>query len=164
VVLKEPSEEDAVLLERFAAGLSEETISSRFLGSVMDGQVLLSELAPRPDRFVLVAIWNGCIVGHAAYYRSGREAAEVGLMIADSFQGRGLGTAMVESVARKANEDGISVFETIIGWDNLRMVRMVRAIGFPTSEKVEHDVIRIRFPTSVDPVTIRQFQDHWVFG
>jgi GNAT superfamily N-acetyltransferase len=164
LTLRELRTEDSLLLERFADSLSEETIHFRFLGSSMDIQVLLKELAPRPDSFTLVAVWGGGLVGHAAYYRSGLETAEVGLLVSDAFQGRGLGTAMVEGIARAANEAGISLFETIIGWENLRMIKMVRAMGFPTSEKVESEVVRIRFPTSIDPVTIKEFQDRWVFG
>ncbi|MDE1853313.1 MAG: GNAT family N-acetyltransferase [Thaumarchaeota archaeon] len=103
------------------------------------------------------------MVGHAAYYRNDAETAEIGLLVLDKYQGLGLGTMLTERIARSAHGEGISMFETIIGWNNPRMIRMMRNMGFPTSERVEPDLIRIRFPTSIDPVTIKEFQDKWVF-
>ncbi|HKT21652.1 MAG TPA: GNAT family N-acetyltransferase, partial [Nitrososphaerales archaeon] len=81
----------------------------------------------------------------------------------DEYQGRGLGTGLTEMIARAANEDGVSVFEAIIDWNNTKMIELVRDMGFPTSERVEPELIRIRFPTSIDPVTITEFQERWVF-
>ncbi|HKT21027.1 MAG TPA: GNAT family N-acetyltransferase, partial [Nitrososphaerales archaeon] len=126
-------------------------------------ETLVSELSPRPGCLSLVAVVGERIVGLTSYCRSGQESAEVGLLIVDEYQGRGLGTQLTERIARAANEDGISVFEAIIDWNNTRMIELVRNLGFPTSEKVEPELIRIRFPTSIDPVTIAEFQERWVF-
>ena len=164
VHLRRAVPEDAGLLERFLNALSEDTVSLRFLELPADRRTLLRQLAPAPNNFVLVAVKGGTtIIGHAAYYTSGKESAEVGLTILDEYQGKGLGTMMVERIARAANCAGISVFETIIGWENTGMITMVRSMGFPTAVKVEPDVIRIRFPTSIDPVTIEEFQSRWTF-
>ena len=124
---------------------------------------MVRELSPRPGCVPLVALKDGRIVGLSSYCRSGPEAAEVGLLIADGYQGRGLGTGLTERIARSANEAGVSMFEAIIDWSNTRMIELVRNLGFPTSEKVEPELIRIRFPTSIDPVTIGEFQERWVF-
>jgi acetyltransferase len=156
--------EDQGMLERFLNSLSEETLSSRFLESPADRRTLLRRLLPGPKNYVLLAIQNGdLVIGHAAYYRSGEETAEVGVVILDSHRGIGLGTIMVEKIARAANAAGISVFETITSRENMGVTKMVRSIGFPTSVKVESDVVRIRFPTSIDPVTIGEFRSRWSF-
>jgi len=154
---------DEGMLEKFVAGLSAESISFRFLVSGIEKHFLLKELSPRRDGFTLIAVKDGVMVGHAAYYRSSMDAAEVGLLILDGYQAKGLGTGMLERIARTANEDGISMFEAIIGWNNMRMIKLVRTMGFPTSERVEPELIRIRFPTSIDPVSIAEFQEQWVF-
>ena len=163
VVLRELRNEDREMLERFVDLLSEDTIYFRFLASGINREVLIDQLSPRPGAVILVAVKDRAIVGHVAYFKSQAEAAEIGLLILDSYQGKGLGTRMIESIARAANSDGVSVFEAIIDWNNTRMIKMVRGMGFPTSEKVEPDLIRIRFPTSIDPVTINEFQESWVF-
>ncbi|MDE1858400.1 MAG: GNAT family N-acetyltransferase [Thaumarchaeota archaeon] len=150
-------------LGRFVDGLSEDSIYYRFLTSGISREALLSELSPKPGCVSLVAVAKGRIVGLSSYCRSGPETAEVGLLIIDEYQGKGLGTGLTERIARAANQDGVSMFEAVIDWNNTRMIELVRNLGFPTSEKVEPDLIRIRFPTSIDPVTLGEFQDRWVF-
>lgn len=163
IMIRELTDADRELLEKFVDGLSEDSIYFRFLASGIGRQLLIEQLSPRPGGMTLVAVLGTTIVGHASYYRSESEAAEVGILILDGYQGKGLGTRLIESIAGAANSSGITVFETIIGWNNTRMIRMVRSLGFPTSEKVEPDLIRIRFPTSIDPVSIGLFQEKWVF-
>ena len=156
--LKPAQLEDNGLIDEFVKSLSEDTILFRFLDLPLDRNVLLTELVPNATNYVLMAIRDEKVIGHAAYYRSGRGTAEVGIVIRDAFQDKGLGTIMLEKIASAANMDGISVFETIISHDNLRMIKMVEEMGFPISIKREPDLIRIRFPTSIDPVTIEIFK------
>lgn len=163
VSVRELGPADAGLLERFVDGLSDDSMYFRFLATGIDRQVVIEQLSPRPGGLTLVAVQGGAIVGHVAYYRSESEAAEIGILVLDGYQGKGLGTGLIGRVAQMANAEGISMFEAIIGWNNTRMIKMVRSMGFPTSEKVEADLIRIRFPTSINPVTIREFQEKWVF-
>lgn len=163
VALRELLDEDRSMLERFVDRLSEDTIYFRFLASGVNREVIVEQLSPRPGAYALVAVAGGAIVGHAAYFKSQPDAAEIGVLILDSYHGKGLGTRLIESIARAANANGITVFEAIISWNNTRMIRMVRNMGFPTSEKVESDLIRIRFPTSIDPVSIAEFQEKWMF-
>ena len=162
--IRELAEDDRAELERFVDGLSQETIYFRFLATGIDREVLIEQLSPRKGGKTLVAILGEQIIGHVAFYKSESEAAEVGILVLDGHQGKGLGTRLIEAIAQAANAEGISIFETIIDWNNTRMIKMVRSMGFPTSEKVECDLIRIRFPTSIDPVSIAEFQERWVFA
>lgn len=163
VTLRELQKEDRGMLERFVGQLSEDAVYFRFLAAGINRQVIVEQLSPRTGAYALVALRGANIVGHVAYFESASEAAEIGVLILDAYQGKGLGTRMIESIARAANVKGVTVFEAIIGWNNTRMIRMVRSMGFPTSEKVEPDLIRIRFPTSIDPVSIAEFQERWEF-
>ena len=164
VEIRELREEDEAELERFVDGLSQDPIYFRFLASGINREVLIQQLSPGRGGKTLIALLGRRIIGHVAYYRSESEAAEVGILILDGYQGKGLGTRQIEAIAQTASADGITMFETIIDWNNTRMIKMVRSMGFPTSEKVEPDLIRIRFPTSIDPVSIAEFQEGWVFG
>ena len=163
VTLRELHAGDSEMLERFVERLSEDTIYFRFLAAGMNRRVIVDQLSPRPGAYTLVAVTGGTIVGHVAYFKSQSDAAEIGVLILDAYQGKGLGTRLIESIARAANAKGVTVFEAIIGWNNTRMIRMVRTMRFPTSEKVEPDLIRIRFPTSIDPVSIAEFQEKCMF-
>jgi RimJ/RimL family protein N-acetyltransferase len=163
VTLRELRDQDREMLEHFVDQLSEDTIYFRFLAAGINREVLIDQLSPRPGAFILVGVKDRTIVGHVAYFKSDLGAAEIGILISDAYQGKGLGTRLIESVARAANSDGVTMFEAIIDWNNTKMIKMVRGMGFPTSEKVEPDLIRIRFPTSIDPVTIEEFQEKWVF-
>ena len=162
--VRELREEDRDELERFVDGLSEDTIYYRFLASGIDREVLIEQLSARRGGRTLVAVLGKKLIGHVAYYKSESEAAEVGILVLDGYQGKGLGTRLIEAIARTANAEGITMFETLIDWYNTRMIRMVRSRGFPTSEMVEPDLIRIRFPTSIAPVSIAEFQERWVFS
>lgn len=163
VLIRELCESDDPALHGFVAELSEEAIYFRFLTGGIDAGLLFRELSPKSDRFTLVAVLRDRIVAHAVFYRATHGPAEIGLLVLDECQGRGLGTRLIEMLAREANDEGITAFEAVIGWNNTRMIRMVRHMGFPTSEKVEPDLIRIRFPTSIDPVSISEFQEQWRF-
>lgn len=158
--LRRARSEDRQALEQFVNGLSEESLAFRFFESPVDRSVMLRQLMPARNNYVLLAFTGDAVIGHAAYYRSGKAAAEIGLIVGDAFQGRGLGTVMIERIARSANLGGISVFDTIISPDNTRMIKMVRDMGFPISVMSEPGMIRIRFPTSIDPVTIKEFEEN----
>ena len=80
---------DSAALEKFVDGLSEDSIYYRFLTAGVSKETLVSELSPRPACLSLVAIVGERIVGLASYCRSSPEMAEVGLLIADDFQGKG---------------------------------------------------------------------------
>jgi GNAT superfamily N-acetyltransferase len=162
--VRELGPEDDRSLTVFVGQLSEDAIYYRFLTSGISKEAVFSELSPKLGSYVLAAFKEGAVIGIASYTSSGPEAAEVGLLVLDAFQKMGVGTALTEMVARAANRRGVSVFEAIIDWSNTKMIELVRNLGFPTSEKVEPEYIRMRFPTSIDPVTIAEFQERWAFG
>lgn len=161
--IRELREDDRAELERFVDGLSQETIYFRFLASGINREVLIEQLSLRRGVRALVAVVGQKIIGHVAYYKSDSEAAEVGILVLDEYQGKGLGAHLTKAIAQIADADGISMLETLIDWNNTRMIKMVRSLGLPTSERVEPDLICVRFPTSIDPASIAEFQERWVF-
>ena len=76
---------------------------------------------------------DGRIVGHAGWEREPDqpERAEVALEIADTMQGKGLGTALLCQLAEAANEMGIQVFDAEVLPENHKMLRVVSDCGFP---------------------------------
>jgi RimJ/RimL family protein N-acetyltransferase len=86
--------------------------------------------------YVLVAEVDGELVGLARFSQSPQMAAtephsmEVGMLITDAWQGRGLGTAMLHRLASEARVRDVTTFTAITLWENRRMLRLGRRV-FP---------------------------------
>lgn len=149
---------DAILA--FLRDLSEESRRLRFFTGMAD----LDHLADRAadvdylDRMGLVATVRGAVVAHAVYLLIGEDRAEAAFAVADAYQGRGLGTIMLGQLAEAASEQGVRVFEAEVLPENHRMVEVFRESGFPIETMSEPGQIRIRFPTSLTPEALEQFE------
>ncbi|MCA1677385.1 MAG: GNAT family N-acetyltransferase, partial [Actinobacteria bacterium] len=78
-------------------------------------------------------------IGVARFVRSREqpEHAEIAITIADSWQGRGLGRALLRRLVQRAREEGITRFTADIMADNRAMLALIRKLG-PT-EVVHQD-------------------------
>ena len=74
--------------------------------------------------------------------------AEFAVAVADAWQGRGLGTLLLEHLARVALAAGVTEFEADVLGANTRMVAMLRATGFALQLNSRGGVFRYAFPTS----------------
>jgi RimJ/RimL family protein N-acetyltransferase len=70
-------------------------------------------------------------LGVARFVRSGTDprAAEVAVAVVDSWQGRGLGTALLEALAARAHEEGVERFTASVLADNPAMLGLLRNLG-----------------------------------
>jgi RimJ/RimL family protein N-acetyltransferase len=107
----------------FCAGVpANETWAERFaaLGQA-DGQV----------SYALVATVNDAVVGLARFDRGADgESAEIGLLLADEWQSRGLGRVVLNRLTDEARRRAIGVFTGHALWENRRILRLVRS-AFP---------------------------------
>ena len=79
--------------------------------------------------FVLVAEVNDALVGFARFSQnpgSGPHTADMGVILTDAWQGRGLGGHMLCTLATKARQRGITTFTAVALWENRRMLRLAR--------------------------------------
>lgn len=150
------SVQDIPLIREFVSALSEESLYNRFVEAV-SRETALQKLSPSGESLVLLGERAGKVVGHAAYYRKAQKAAELGVVVADSLQGKGLGTIMLGELAESANEEGIELLEATVSPDNSRTIKVFRDLGFPTSVSVEPGRVRVTFPTSIQEETIAAF-------
>jgi nucleotide-binding universal stress UspA family protein/RimJ/RimL family protein N-acetyltransferase len=83
------------------------------------------------DHEALVAISPaGDIVGVARYVRVDEpEAAEAAVTVADDWQGRGLGKALLEPLVERARDEGITRFRALVLSDNRRALGVLEALG-----------------------------------
>jgi len=87
------------------------------------------------------------IVAIGRYYRlPDGHSAEVAFVIADEYQGKGLGTKLMEWLANVARANNITVFEAMVLRDNKDMMIVFRDYGFHVTSQLQEDVYNVSFP------------------
>jgi len=138
VLLRAVRPGDAAAFRAFIGGLSAATRYRRFHGWLKDlpDSVLHRMTRPDPRReLVLLALAIGagqqvcvgearCAVGDEAAHV--REAAVV---VDDAWQGVGLGTAMLRSLATQARAHGVEQLVGDVMWGNVATIRLARRMG-----------------------------------
>ncbi len=138
--------DDALRLQAFHTRLSPESIYFRYHGvhPVLRPEEArwLSEVDYR-TRMALVATreegGEEHIIGVARYSVIGPGApdrAEVAIVVEDRYQGKGLGTLLVERLAAYARAHGIREFVAEVSAENDRMMRFIRHIGLPVEKEL----------------------------
>ena len=144
-------QDDEAALGAFYSKLSPESQAFRFFAAPAD----VSEIAKRlvisnyESQLGLVATAGSEVVGHAVYVVTGGRRAEMGLAVADSFQGRGLGLLLFGHLAEAAARAGIEVFEAVVKADNHRMLDLLKESGFPLRLRSEPGEVHAELPTAL---------------
>ncbi len=87
------------------------------------------------------------IVAIGRYYRLPKNtSAEVAFVIEDAYQGRGIGTKLVEWLANVARDHGINTFEADVLAENEEMMTVFREYGFHITSRLEEGVYHVTFP------------------
>jgi len=147
--------EDQAALSEFFAGLSVESRYLRFFAPVTPAYGLLHLLSGGPANVdAIVAVADGVIVGHAMAVDgpedqrdpSGARVTDVGVVVADAWQRRGVGAALMRTVVTRAQARGV----TALAMDVLPGNRVVLAmiIGHWPDAAVDHspDSLDIHIP------------------
>jgi GNAT superfamily N-acetyltransferase len=85
-------------------------------------------------------------VGRYIVREAERHRAEVAFAVLDDYQGRGVGTLLLEHLAAIAREQGISEFAAEVMGANTKMLEVFENSGFPVSESREPGVVHVEFP------------------
>ncbi|HYV01446.1 MAG TPA: GNAT family N-acetyltransferase [Actinomycetota bacterium] len=113
---------DGEALRHFYLGLSRQTLYRRFMTPTPRlPESMLASLCEtgRLDREVVVATLGDQIVAEARYHRvPGADEAEIALVVADLWQGRGIGAALTDRLARLGRRRGIVAFTGAMLADN----------------------------------------------
>ena len=125
---------DLAALRDFFAGLSAQTRYLRFFGPVTPNAALLHLLSGAAANVdAVVAIRAGVIVGHAMAVdgtdpedRSGARVTDIGVVVADAWQGRGLGSALVRALVARAQARGVTSLGMDVLHANPRALAMIK--------------------------------------
>ena len=156
VAIRQAQPGDVPALSEFFAGLSAHTRYLRFFGPVTPGAELLGTLCGCSDDVdALVAVRGGVIVGHAmAVDRAeprelrGIRIADIGVVVNDAWQGRGVGSALMRALVTGAQARGVTTLEMDVLNGNRQVLAMVT--GHWPAARVDRNsdgfAIRVRLP------------------
>jgi GNAT superfamily N-acetyltransferase len=129
--IRQADRADRGALRDFLAGLSVQTCYLRFFaGGRPSGPAMLRILAgEQAGTDVLVATRNGAIIGHAMAVDSpgpgGGATAEIGVVVADAWQGQGVGSGLVRTLAARARTRGATTLVMEVMAENQRVLGMI---------------------------------------
>ena len=101
-----------------------------FAGGRPSGPAMLRILAgEQAGTDVLVATRNGAIIGHAMAVDStgpgGDATAEIGVVVTDAWQGRGVGSGLVRALTARARARGATTLVMEVMAENQRVLGMI---------------------------------------
>ena len=99
------------------------------------------------DRLALVAETDDHLIAVGRYDRHvGTPEAEVAFVVADDYQHHGIGSLLLDELARAARENGITTFLADTLRENHTMLGVFMHSGFPVTTKSDRETVSLRFP------------------
>lgn len=125
---------DRSLLAAFVDKLSPSSRYRRFLGpkeSLAEGELTWFTDLDHHDREALIALDGDELVAVARYIRleDRPQVAEVAVTVADDWQLRGVGTALLGGLIERAKDEGVTTFVASCLADNVAMIALLRDLG-----------------------------------
>ncbi len=140
---------DCEAIGSFVTGLSLRTRFLRFFAPVSPPSAsLLRGLCGTAGSDVLLATDDDAIVGHAMAVDSvgpdGGRVADIGLVVADCWQNRGVGSAMLRGLADRAAGRGVGTLVMDVLPENRRMLDMISRHWAGASYEFRPDAVSVR--------------------
>ncbi len=142
------SPDDGMRLREFHSRLSPETIYYRFFApypELTDRDVKRFTEVDHDKRVAIVATIGGQFVGVGRYDRVSATEAEIAFTVRDDYQGRGLGSVLLEHLAAAARERGIDRFVAEVLPANRKMLGTFAAAGYTVAQELDEGVVRLAF-------------------
>jgi GNAT superfamily N-acetyltransferase len=140
---------DAQPLVQFHEHLSQRSTYLRFFTvhpTLSAGEVERFTTVDYVDRLALVVEAEGQLIAVGRFDRRvGSSEAEVAFVVADDFQHHGVGSLLLDELARAARARGIRTFIAETLSENSAMLDVFHHSGFEVSTEVECGVVSLRF-------------------
>jgi acetyl coenzyme A synthetase (ADP forming)-like protein len=144
------SSADAEALRVFFEGLSSEARFHRFFSSRVPSAKEIEALCDSSDprkrlTLIVTRILDGAprIIAAGSYLARDTQTAEVAFAVGDAFQGKGLGSLLLERLALVAVRHGFVRFWAVTHPDNQAMRELFRDSGFPVHESFEGEYMEV---------------------
>lgn len=144
---------DAPRLVEFHEALSPETVYLRFFTAhphLSPIEVDRFTHVDGCDRLALIALAGDRLIGVARYERSATEprCAEVAFVVADEYQGHGIGSMLLHQLAAYAVGAGITTFSAVTLLENRSMQQVFRHSGFPCHGRYDRGLVAYQLDIS----------------
>jgi acetyl coenzyme A synthetase (ADP forming)-like protein len=162
--IRDAVEGDIPAIVEFLRALDPESRRLRFasVGGDQEARARKWAVLEQPNDCSLVAeteiVGATRVIGNGNYLWVDRTTAEAAFVVADEWQGRGVATLLLEELARRANEAGITTFLAEVLIENARMLEVFRASGFPLRLRSEPGSIQVEFPTELTGEARERFE------
>jgi RimJ/RimL family protein N-acetyltransferase len=138
---------DSTALIRFHDALSPDSIRMRYFSAhphLSPAETLRLTTVDHRDRQAYVAIGDGDIVAVARYERSHVDGdAEVAFIVADDWQGRGLGGILLHRLVEHARSCGFRRFTASTLPHNRAMLALFNHAGLPIEKHLDAGVVEV---------------------
>jgi L-amino acid N-acyltransferase YncA len=140
---------DLAALSDFFAGLSAESRYLRFFGPVTPTPALLHLLSGGDANVhAVVAVRDGVIVGHAMAADQtgpcGASVTDIGVVVADAWRGKGLGSALMRALVVGAQARGVTSLEMDVLHANRQVLAMITGHWPAADIGVSRDCVAVR--------------------
>ncbi|MBW3668628.1 MAG: GNAT family N-acetyltransferase [Actinobacteria bacterium] len=141
--LRELHEGDEEALRRLFFRLSPATVRLRFFQPVETPSPRVLHYLADVDhdrRQAIAAVVDDEVVGVARYdrFRDAPDRAEVAVVVEDAWQGRGVGTMLLNALARDARDHGVASLTATVMGENRRMLSVARRLAPDTRVHLDH--------------------------
>jgi ribosomal protein S18 acetylase RimI-like enzyme len=161
-VIRRAGAADLAALSEFFAGLSVRTRYRRFFAAVTPTPAMLRLLSGRPGQVdAVVAIRGGVVIGHAIAVDqdgpAGPRMTDIGVVIADAWQGHGVGSALTRTLITAAQARGVTCVTMDVLPDNRQVLAMIARHwpGARTGPGADFATVHVQLPLAgpQQPVT-----------
>ncbi|RJL32045.1 GNAT family N-acetyltransferase [Bailinhaonella thermotolerans] len=136
-------EEDRAGVLAFLGALSPDTHQLRFFTRASPARLLDPLVVPTEERDLLLAAYGGAVVGHGMAVRQG-DGVEIALVVADDWQGRGVGGDLLRLLLRRAYARGCTRVTMDVLGDNRRVLRMIKSYWPDARATVSSGTVEVR--------------------
>ena len=136
---------DASQVQAFVRGLSPQTRLERYFSPIRELAPRQLERATAGDESVVnlgVFAPGGTLVALGQCVRSGEEA-EFGVVVADAWQGSGIGRHLLEALTHGTSGQGLVTFYGVVRRSNTAMLGLARRLGFHLVRDADPALVRV---------------------
>ena len=138
---------DAALVQDFVRNLSQRSRLERFFTPINElSPAQLFRITAGQGLSLAAVVGNERIVGLAEYFRVRRGEVEFAVVVADEWQGQGLGEQLLRALLEHAGRAGVERVGGVTRIGNVRMRALARKLGFGIVRDEDPSLLRMERP------------------